>query len=231
MKRSGAGSSLRYALDGALQSRLTMPPGYPLYGDWDPLWGPDGASIVVRSLRLPIDRSEPRRWVTDASGQRVTVSAPTMSANGETVAFFGSIGPTTTAVYVAQTTDLRATRLVVGPDRTIDVAMARQLIVSPAGDLVGVPTMRDATRDNDGNLITATRELVVIDVASGEVRTLVTASVEHPIRPLGFSPDGRRVLYSMDVDTPSLWSTDVDGSDTRLLVSGVAWGAWQPAGR
>ena len=212
-------------LDGGLQARLTMPPYYSLGGDWDPVWGPDDASVVVRDVRLPIDGSEPHQWGAEAGRRGVM---PITSANREIVAFYG-FGD---ALLVAPPSDLRAARPLLGRERTVAMGMFRQLFVSPAGDLVAVPTMRDRMLDNDGNLIRATWELVVIDVASGDVRTLLTTRDEHRIRPLGFSPDGRRVLYSMeDGASPSLWSANTDGSGSRLLVPGVRWGEWQPAGR
>ena len=31
-----------YGVDGARQALLTMPPGCPLPGDYDPIWSPDG---------------------------------------------------------------------------------------------------------------------------------------------------------------------------------------------
>ena len=217
-------------LDGALQSRLTMPPNHSLSGDWDPVWGPDDASLIVTSVRLPIDGSEPDRLVVESSGIAFAATMPITSANREIVAFYKSGPPF--QLHVAPASDLRAARLLLGPEHTIAMGMFRQLFVSPAGDLVAVPTMRDATLDNDGSLTTVTWELVVIDVASGEVRTLVTTTDENRVRPLGFSPDGRRVLYSMeDGESPSLWSTNTDGSGSRLLVPDARWGEWQRAVR
>ena len=215
-------------LDGALQTRLTMPHTYALGGDWDPVWGPDGASLVVRELRLPIDGSEPHKLLADAGGRVSAVMVPTTSANREITAFWESAPPV--RLLVAPASDLRAARVLLGPEHTIAMGVFRQLFVSPAGDLVAAPTMRDASLGDDGNLITATWELVVVDVASGEVRTLVSTTGQHPVRPLGFSPDARRVLYSMeDGGSPSLWSTNTDGSGSQLLVRDVRWGEWQPA--
>jgi Tol biopolymer transport system component len=66
----------------------------------------------------------------------------------------------------------------------------------------------------------------MVDLASGRMTTLANG---RSLRPLSFSPEGDRILFSgTDAgDVPSLWSVNVDGSDARLIVGGAGWGDWQ----
>jgi Tol biopolymer transport system component len=48
-----------FGVDGARQALLTMPPGYEMQGDFDPMWMPDGESLRVHDVVLPIDGSTP----------------------------------------------------------------------------------------------------------------------------------------------------------------------------
>ncbi len=74
-------------------------------------------------------------------------------------------------------------------------------------------------------------DLQLLDVARGKLTTLATAREPGEIRPLAFSPDGDRILFSQTDATgrDSLWSMDMDGSDAQLLVTGTATGDWQPS--
>jgi hypothetical protein len=74
----------------------------------------------------------------------------------------------------------------------------------------------------------------VVDVASGIVTTLASASGAVAPGAIRFSPEGDRILFSKtDANgMTSLRSVRVDGSDGQLLVTGTGWGdwQWQPAG-
>ena len=48
-----------FGVDGVRQALLTMPPGYEMQGDYDPMWMPDGESVRVHDVVLPIDGSTP----------------------------------------------------------------------------------------------------------------------------------------------------------------------------
>ncbi len=49
-----------YGLDGVRQALLAMPPGWAPPGDVDPVWSPDGASLLVRGgAEIPVDGSTP----------------------------------------------------------------------------------------------------------------------------------------------------------------------------
>jgi Tol biopolymer transport system component len=50
-----------YGLDGERQAVLTVPPGMMAPGDYDPVWLPDGASLMVPyGVEIPLDGSTPR---------------------------------------------------------------------------------------------------------------------------------------------------------------------------
>ena len=44
-----------YGLDGVRQALLSVPPGCAAPGDFDPVWSPDGQSLVVAVCEVPID--------------------------------------------------------------------------------------------------------------------------------------------------------------------------------
>lgn len=67
-------------------------------------------------------------------------------------------------------------------------------------------------------------ELRVVDVFSGTVTRLAAGP---GIKPIGFSPEGDRILFSMGNVAGSLWSANADGSGAQLLVTGTSWGDWQ----
>jgi hypothetical protein len=50
-----------YGLDGARQTQLTMPSGWQPNGDHDPAWMPDGTSVWVQNVEVPLDGGTPRR--------------------------------------------------------------------------------------------------------------------------------------------------------------------------
>ena len=55
-----------YGLDGVRQALLTRPPGWGLPGDFDPVWSPDGASLLVPGgVEIPVDGSTPRQLPVD----------------------------------------------------------------------------------------------------------------------------------------------------------------------
>lgn len=50
-----------YGLDGVRQALLTVPPGCGLPGDFDPVWSPDGTSLVIAGCVVPVDGRTPGR--------------------------------------------------------------------------------------------------------------------------------------------------------------------------
>ena len=55
-----------YGLDGERQALLTVPPEVMTDGDWDPVWSPDGASLLgPHGVEIPVDGSRPRKLPAD----------------------------------------------------------------------------------------------------------------------------------------------------------------------
>jgi Tol biopolymer transport system component len=57
-----------YGLDGARQTQLTMPPGWSPTGDRDPVWMPDGTSLRVENVVVPLDGGSPGQLPRGQSG-------------------------------------------------------------------------------------------------------------------------------------------------------------------
>ena len=80
-----------YGLDGERQTVLTVPPGMMAPGDYDPVWLPDGESLMVPyGVEVPLDGSTPRKlpwadahegWATySPDGSRVAYSPDSPAA-------------------------------------------------------------------------------------------------------------------------------------------------------
>ena len=55
-----------YGVDGARQALLALPPGLRPRGDYDPVWSPDGTSLLVpHGVVIPVDGSTPRKLPAD----------------------------------------------------------------------------------------------------------------------------------------------------------------------
>ena len=62
-----------YGLDGMRQALLTLPPGFGPPGEYDPIWSPDGGSLLMRLAppqpsqvwELPIDGGSARQVPAD----------------------------------------------------------------------------------------------------------------------------------------------------------------------
>jgi Tol biopolymer transport system component len=74
------------------------------------------------------------------------------------------------------------------------------------------------------------RELRLLDVATGMVSLLIEPDGSAALSVIEFSPDGDRILFSRTEEdgtgANSLWSVNADGSDLRRLVTGTASGDW-----
>ena len=211
-----------YGLDGVLQARVTIPAGYGAYRDEDARWSPDGDSLLL-SLRPNPGLGERRTWelpITGGTPRALPASDPrsfwnaSYSADGQTVAY--ADGPE----LVVAARDGTHRRVLRHPDTLASVPL-----LSPMGDHVVF-----AVGLSHGT------ELMVIDVATGSIRSLVGAGGTDTLTPLQFSPEGDRVLYSSDDGTGngpvSTWSVAVVGSGSPVLVVNDGDGHWQwlPAG-
>jgi Tol biopolymer transport system component len=199
-----------YGLDGERQTVLTVPPGMMAPGDFDPVWLPDGESLLVpNAVEIPLDGSTPRRlpWADQASGWWATYSP-----DGSRVAY---------AAYrslVVASADGSHPQEVFG-----DSVCCWYPAWSPTGD-------RIAFTSGNGT------ELRVLDVATETVTLLAETDGSDRLSVIEFSPEGDRILLARADDrgrgVTSLWSIDAEGSNLRRLVARTAWntGDWQSLG-
>ena len=227
-----------YGLDGRRQALLALPPGYGTGRDEDPIWSSDGMSLLV-SLRphpwgdprqtweLPIDGRAPRPLPVD--DPRSHWASFAYSRDGARVAY---IDYPESASLVIVRSDSTGPRTLFGA-RTQDNGVGpgaayEDPVLSSTGDRVAFiwsPELYDRSSD----LSASPFELRMVEVASGTVTTLARATGNFPLTPIGFSPDGDRILFSRTEpnDVTALWSVKADGSDALLLVPGSDWGDWQ----
>jgi dipeptidyl aminopeptidase/acylaminoacyl peptidase len=205
-----------YGVDGVRQALLTMPGGGGFQpGMFDPVWLPDGASLLVRSDVVPLDGSTPRKlpWAGEHGGE--TWYSPDGSRVAYTIqtpleGLVLHFGERPGGSFVIAAADGSHAAEVFG-------ARVRKTVWSPTGDRIAF-TSGTST------------ELRVVDVATGTVTSLAEKDGSGILSVLDFSPDGDRILFSRTEDQStgpsSLWSIHADGSHLRRLVTGAAWGDW-----
>jgi WD40 repeat protein len=205
-----------YGLDGERQALLTVPPGMMAGGDYDPVWLPDGASLMVPyGVEIPLDGSTPRKlpWADQQEGEAW------YSPDGSRVAYTTHtpleglvlhFGERQGGSFVVAAADGSHAQEVFG-------ARVWKPAWSPTGD-------RIAFTSGNGT------ELRVVDVATGTVTSLVETDGADRLSVLDFSPEGDRILISRtEVEgsyVSSLWSVNADGSHLRRLVTGTDSGDW-----
>jgi Tol biopolymer transport system component len=204
-----------YGLDGERQALLTVPPGMMAPGDYDPVWLPDGATLMVPyGVEIPLDGSTPRKlpWADQHEGEAW------YSPDGSRVAYTTH---TPLEGLVLHRGEHQGGSFVVA---AADGSHAQEVFGARVWKAVWSPTGDRIAFTGNGT------ELRVVDVATGTVTSLVETDGSDTLSVLDFSPDGDRVLFSRTEDqgtgANSLWSVNVDGSDLRRLVAGTAWGDW-----
>jgi Tol biopolymer transport system component len=196
-----------FGVDGERQALLPVPPEMLSGGDHDPMWLPDGQSLLVPDVVVPIDGSTPYKF-------RLADRRPgwvTYSPDGSRVAYVAN-----KSLVVAEA-DGSNPQEVFG-----DFAAFPRW--SPTGDriafvsFVATPFMSDF-------------QLRLLDVATGTVTLLAESEARDYLSVIDFSPEGDRLLFSREEEdgVSSLWSINADGSDLRRLVAGIhidAGGDW-----
>jgi Tol biopolymer transport system component len=212
-----------YNVHGVREKLLRLPPGLKLGGSFEPVWSPDGASVVLplgpgRILEIPVDGSAPRKLsASDPRSQWGWRYSP----DGSQVAY----------------ADEPSSQLVVA---AADGSGARVLVPSPVDNPVWSPTGAQIAFDTQTpigltQIMGRPGEIGVVDVASGKLTTLIavgggTVYGGDPQRVIGFSRDGRLLLFTRTnaKNVASLWAVRLGGSAPMRLVSGSDGGQWQP---
>ena len=206
-----------YGLDGVRQALLAMPPEWAPPGDVDPVWSPDGASLLVPGgAEVPVDGSTPSQLSVDDPRSHVSAR---YSPNGAEIAY---ISPEGLVVAAADGSQAR----VLVPGRLQDFqGFPWSLVWSPTGDRIAFISQTSGESEETGRRAT---ELAVLDMASGSVVPLADLGGANGLKFIKFSPQGDEILFTrMEAREPSLWSVHVDGSDPHRLVAGTSWGDWQ----
>jgi Tol biopolymer transport system component len=206
-----------YGLDGERQALLTVPPGMMAPGDYDPVWLPDGASLMVPyGVEIPLDGSTPRKlpWADQDEGEA------SYSPDGSRVAYTTR---TPLEGLVLRRGEHQGGSFVVA---AADGSHAQEVFGAPVWNFVWSPTGdRIAFTSGNGS------ELRVLDVATGTVMLLTEKDwPKYTFSVIDFSPEGDRILFSKTEDEgagpTSLWTVNADGSDLRRLVTGTDSGDW-----
>jgi Tol biopolymer transport system component len=210
-----------YAIDGTLEKVLPVPLGFS--GDYDPSWSPDGQSIFVQDVEIPVDGSPPR--IAAPRDPQALCCPIAYSPDGTRVAYIG--GDPSHPIVVSPTS---------GSGGELSLASdAQDPAWSPSGERIAFEVGRGQTYSSAEDVL-PTAEIRTVDVATGTVTSVLTLGSGYVVHVIGFSPDGDRILFARTDafskrdghSHPELWSVGTDGSDPQLLVAGANSGAWQP---
>jgi len=211
-----------YGLDGERQALLTVTPGCSGGGDIDPMWTPDGQSVLVPPCEFPVDGGTPLRTTAPESLVRSTGWTASWSPDGTRIAYVKSTGDGETYESSLVIAEANGTVLQVVHDESAPSEYGH-LVWSPSGDRV---LFTWTARTEDGDAANASQELRQVEIGSGHV-TVIAA--EPAIQAIRFSADGDQILFTTSDDGyTGLWSINADGSDMQLLVPNTGFGDWQP---
>ena len=212
-----------HGIDGTREAQIGMPPGWEPSGQSAPIWTPDGASLIVSQLEVPLDGGTPREIpfhgaYTDRFGGFWT-GALAYSPDGSQMAYGTPDG-------------LMVARADGSDPRAVSEDGAHTAAWSPNGELIAVASAtsgRPEGWEEGWQYEQSPNRLRVVDVATGST-TLLSEGAWLEV--IGFSPEGDRVLFGEHRDVAgqpgtyldSLWSIGVDGSDPRQIVVGTYYG-------
>ena len=232
---------------GANPKQLTSEGQENLGGDVTP-WSPDGSELLYTSRRtgtgdiwvLPVDGGKPRQLTRDVRDD----NSPVWSADGKWVAFISTRGQQTDVwvVPAAGGTELRVTDDVAGEDGLQWVGNSHRLAFHTGATASGLWALtvadgkeRRITPDSirvggfdvspDGTEVVyqvlrggGVSELVVVPLAGGTPRTLVTGSAENSDP--DWSPDGKSLLFTSNRSgNQDIWVVSSSGGEPRQLTN------------
>jgi Tol biopolymer transport system component len=213
-----------YGIDGARQAVVNLPDGFCVCGDRDPVWSPNGKSLLLPMIRipstsvvveLPIDGGPPRPVPTDDPRSNRQVAFSPDGARAAFIVFYEETGRS--KLFVA---DLDGTEQQVLINSVPGQILSGIPVWSAASDRIAVVVNHDIGAQFGS-------DLSVTDVRTGTETTLEPVEGRGTLRVVGFSTEADRLLISQDTQGGSaLWSVNTDGPGARLLVSGVGAGAW-----
>jgi Tol biopolymer transport system component len=218
-----------YGIDGVLQAELdgSMCCG----GDYDPKWSPDGTSVLVPGS---LDENGAPARDGSASIEKVVWQVP---VDGGTPQVLPAEDPRSNRAVAFSPDGTRAAFIEDFASLVVSAADGTQrevLIEAKAGEWFdGSWFGRGPLWSPRGDLIAygVGHDLRVVDPGSGIATTLASArgSGVRYLQPIGFSPDGHRILFTESgaMGFESLWSVSTDGSGARKLVDGdYVEGGW-----
>ena len=222
-----------YGIDGIRQGQIEMPPGWEPSWSRGPIWTPDGASVIVNELEVPLDGGTPREipfhgTFMDPSGGW-WMGALAYSPDGSQMAYGTPEG-------------LMVARADGSDPRKVSGDGAHSAAWSPIGELIAVASATPGTdqftpRDDGWNHEQAPDRLRIVDVATGSATVLSQGEPGSWFEVIGFSPEGDRVLFGEHRPVAgqpegtyldSIWSIGVDGSDARQILAGAYTGVLRP---
>ena len=183
-----------FGVDGVRQALLTVAHSG---GDYDPVWLPDGQSLLVNDVVVPINGSAPYR-----------------------LPLAGAYSPDGSRVAYADRKSLLVAEADGSNPQEVFGDFAADPLWSPSGDRIAFLSWVSKPYASNG-------QIRLLDVATGNVTLLSEGEEGDFLSVIDFSPEGDRILFSRtENDVGSLWSINADGSDSRRLVRRTAWGDW-----